>query len=190
MATVPNQRKVIVHREKCEKSFLQIKKENWFAANKDLEPYGLQVYLYLAGNRDGFTLELSQEAAEREAGIKKTSFHKYVNLMIEKGYLVQRGDGSNLYDFYERPHEQKKKAAAPAGKLIRLRGENAGENYNPSDELLRLLDESEDLRGDSVSSQRSKEIYNKGDTSQNKKINTDDVFVFQINGQIRIKCPL
>ena len=90
MATAPNQRKVVVHREKCERDFLQIKKENWFAANKDLEPYGLQVYLYLAGNRDGFTLELSQEAAEHEAGIKKTSFHKYVNLMIEKGYLVQR----------------------------------------------------------------------------------------------------
>jgi hypothetical protein len=98
--------------------------------------------------------------------------------MIEKGYLVQRGDGSNLYDFYERPQERKKKAAAPAGELVSSQGENAGENYNPSDELLRLLDESEDLRGDSVSSQRSKEIYNKGDTSQNKKINTDDVFVF------------
>ena len=81
MPTVPNQRRVIIHREKCERDFLQIKKENWFAANKDLEPYGLQVYLYLAGNRDGFNLELSQEAAEREAGIKKTSFHKYVNLM-------------------------------------------------------------------------------------------------------------
>ena len=134
--------------------------------------------LHRESGEDGFTLELSQEAAEREAGIKKTSFHKYVNLMIEKGYLVQRGDGSNLYDFYERPQEQKKKAAAPAGELVSLRGENAEENNNPSDELLRLLDESEDLRGDSVSSQRSKEIYNKGDTSQNKKINTDDVFVF------------
>mgnify|MGYP002511477006 CR=1 FL=1 len=62
--------------------------------------------------------------------------------------------------------------------LLKHIRENAEENNNPSDELLRLLDESEDLRGDSVSSQRSKEIYNKGDTSQNKKINTDDVFVF------------
>ena len=178
MATSPNQRKVIVHREKCERDFLQIKKENWFAANKDLEPYGLQVYLYLAGNRDGFILELSQEAAEREAGIKKTSFHKYVNLMINKGYLVQRGDGSNLYDFYERPQEQKKKAAAPAGKLVSLRGEKAEENNNSADELLRLLDETKDLRGNPVSSQRSKEIDNKGDTSQDKNITTGDTFVF------------
>ena len=178
MATAPNQRKVIVHREKCERDFLQIKKENWFAANKDLEPYGLQVYLYLAGNRDGFTLELSQEAAEREAGIKKTSFHKYVNLMIEKGYLVQRGEGSNIYDFYERPQERKKKAVVPAGELVSLRGENAEENNHPSDELLSLLGEFEDSQDKPVSSQRSKEIYNKGDNSQNKKINSDDVFVF------------
>ena len=178
MATAPNQRKVIIHREKCERDFLQIKKENWFAANKDLEPYGLQVYLYLAGNRDGFTLELSQEAAEREAGIKKTSFHKYVNLMIEKGYLVQRGDGSNLYDFYERPQEQKKKAAKPSGEQFSLQGEPTQENHDSPDELLRLLSEFEDSQGDLVSSQRDKEIYNKGDNSQNKKINTDDVFVF------------
>ncbi len=178
MSTAPHQRKVIIHREKCERDFLQIKKENWFAANKDLEPYGLQVYLYLAGNRDGFSLELSQEAAEREAGIKKTSFHKYVNLMIEKGYLVQRGEGSNLYDFYERPQKQKKKAAEPSGEQDGLRAGQDSTKHNPSDELLRLLDESEDLRGDSVSSQRSKEIYNKGDNSQNKKINSDDVFAF------------
>lgn len=178
MATAPNQRKVIIHREKCERDFLQIKKENWFAANKDLEPYGLQVYLYLAGNRDGFTLELSQEAAEREAGIKKTSFHKYVNLMIEKGYLVQRGDGSNLYDFYERPQEQKKKAANPSGEQDGLRAEQNTTTSDPSDELLSLLSEFEDSQDKPVSSQRSKEIYNKGDTSQNKKINSDDVFVF------------
>ena len=178
MATAPNQRKVIIHREKCERDFLQIKKENWFAANKDLEPYGLQVYLYLAGNRDGFTLELSQEAAEREAGIKKTSFHKYVNLMIEKGYLVQRGEGSNLYDFYERPQEPKKKAANPSGEQDGLRAGQHSTSSDPSDELLSLLSEFEDSQDKPVSSQRSKEIYNKGDTSQNKKINSDDVFVF------------
>ena len=178
MATAPNQRKVIIHREKCEMDFLKIKKENWFAANKDLEPYGLQVYLYLAGNRDGFTLELSQEAAEREAGIKKTSFHKYVNLMIEKGYLVQRGDGSNLYDFYERPQEQKKKAAKPSGEQDSLRAGQHSTKNDPSDELLSLLSEFEDSQDKPVSSQRNKEIYNKRDNSQDKKINSDDVFVF------------
>jgi hypothetical protein len=100
---VPNQRMICVHREKCVKDFLQIKKENWYAANADLTPYGLQLYLYLIGNKDGYEFELSQEAALLEAGIKKTTFHKYVNEMIEKGYLVPKRPGSNIYDLYERP---------------------------------------------------------------------------------------
>ena len=98
--------------------------------------------------------------------------------MIEKGYLVQRGEGSNLYDFYERPQEQKKKAAKPSGEQNGLRaGQHATKN-DPSDELLSLLCESENSQDKPVSSQRSKEIYNKRDNFQDKKINSDDVFVF------------
>ena len=93
--TVPNQKVVHVNRQKCDKNFLQISKENWYAANKDLSPYGLQLYLYIAGNMDGFNLALSQEAAEQEAGIKKTTFHAYVKEMIAKGYLVPRKENSN-----------------------------------------------------------------------------------------------
>ena len=117
---VPNQRVVHVHREKCYKNFLQIKKENWYAANEDLTPYGLQVYLYLAGNKDGYAFELSQEAALIEAGIKKTTFHKYINEMVEKGYLVPRRDGSNIYDFYERPQKTKVKEARSEAEQVNL----------------------------------------------------------------------
>ena len=95
--TVPNQKVVHVNRQKCDKNFLQISKDNWYAANKDLGPYGLQLYLYIAGNRDGFDFALSQEAAERDAGITKTTFHKYVKVLIEKGYLVPRKENSNIY---------------------------------------------------------------------------------------------
>ena len=41
--TVPNQKVVHVNRQKCDKNFLQISKDNWYAANKDLGPYGLQL---------------------------------------------------------------------------------------------------------------------------------------------------
>lgn len=102
--TVPNQKTVIVHREMPVKDFLQIKNENWMEVNKKFTPYGLQVYLYLAKNKDGFNLALSQAAAEEEAGIKKTTFHKYINLFIAEGYLVKRS--GNKYDFYETPHKQ------------------------------------------------------------------------------------
>ena len=149
-ATVPNQKVVHVNRQKCDKNFLQISKENWYAANKDLEPHGLQLYLYIAGNMDGFNLALSQEAAEQEAGIKKTSFHKYVNLMIEKGYLVPRKENSNIFDFYEIPKREEDKRVVPPSELKSL-----------PHELSSLPDEQNSLQGGLTGSQPNKEIYNK-----------------------------
>lgn len=148
--TVPNQKVVHVNRQKYDKNFLQISKENWYAANKALSPYGLQLYLYIAGNKDGFDLALSQEAAEQEAGIKRTSFHKYVNLMIEKGYLVPRKENSNIFDFYEIPKREEKKKAVPACELESL-----------PHELSSLPDEQNSLQGGLTGSQPNKEIYNK-----------------------------
>ncbi|MGM9584287.1 MAG: hypothetical protein ACI3V1_01980 [Faecousia sp.] len=162
--TVPNQKVVHVHRDmpdknKKEGNFLLIKKENWYAANKDLEPYGLQLYLYIAGNRDGFDFALSQEAAERDAGITKTTFHKYVKVLIEKGYLVPRKENSNIYDFYEVPkRKEDKEAVSPC-------------------ELNSLPDGNDDLRGRLVTSQGNKEIYNNTDNLIDKNINRAE-FVF------------
>ena len=162
--TVPNQKVVHVHRDmpdknKKEGNFLLIKKENWYAANKDLEPYGLQLYLYIAGNRDGFDFALSQEAAERDVGITKTTFHKYVKVLIEKGYLVPRKENSNIYDFYEVPkRKEDKEAGSPC-------------------ELNSLPDGNDDLRGGLVTSQGNKEIYNNTDNLIDKNINRAE-FIF------------
>lgn len=152
--TVPNQKVVHVNRQKCDKNFLQISKDNWYAANKDLGPYGLQLYLYIAGNRDGFDFALSQEAAERDAGITKTTFHKYVKVLIVKGYLVPRKENSNIYDFYEVPkRKEDKEAVSPC-------------------ELKSLPDRNDDLRGRLVTSQGNKEIYNNTDNLIDKNINS------------------
>ena len=157
--TVPNQKVVHVNRQKCDKNFLQISKDNWYAANKDLGPYGLQLYLYIAGNRDGFDFALSQEAAERDAGITKTTFHKYVKVLIEKGYLVPRKENSNIYDFYEVPkRKEDKEAVSPC-------------------ELKSLPDGNDDLRGSLVTSQGNKEIYNNTDNLIDKNINRAE-FIF------------
>ena len=138
--TVPNQKVVHVNRQKCDKNFLQISKDNWYAANKDLGPYGLQLYLYIAGNRDGFDFALSQEAAERDAGITKTTFHKYVKVLIEKGYLVPRKENSNIYDFYEvSKRKEDKEAVSPC-------------------ELNSLPDGDDDLRGRLVTSQTDQQF--------------------------------
>lgn len=150
--TVPNQKVVHVNRQKCDKNFLQISKENWYAVNKDLGPYGLQLYLYIAGNRDGFDFALSQEAAERDAGITKTTFHKYVKVLIEKGYLVPRKENSNIYDFYEVPkRKEDKEAVSPC-------------------ELKSLPHGNDDLRGGLETSQGNKEIYNNTDKLIDKNI--------------------
>lgn len=157
--TVPNQKVVHVNRQKCDKNFLQISKDNWYAANKDLGPYGLQLYLYIAGNRDGFDFALSQEAAERDVGITKTTFHKYVKVLIEKGYLVPRKENSNIYDFYEVPkRKEDKEAGSPC-------------------ELNSLPDGNDDLRGGLVTSQGNKEIYNNTDNLIDKNINRAE-FIF------------
>ena len=157
--TVPNQKVVHVNRQKCDKNFLQISKDNWYAANKDLGPYGLQLYLYIAGNRDGFDFALSQEAAERDAGITKTTFHKYVKVLIEKGYLVPRKENSNIYDFYEVPkRKEDKEAVSPC-------------------ELKSLPDGNDDLRGRLVTSQGNKEIYNNTYNLIDKNINSAE-FIF------------
>lgn len=157
--TVPNQKVVHVNRQKCDKNFLQISKENWYAVNKDLGPYGLQLYLYIAGNRDGFDFALSQEAAERDAGITKTTFHKYVNMLIEKGYLVPLKENSNVYDFYEVPkRKEDKEAVSPC-------------------ELKSLPDGNDDLRGGLITSQGNKEINNNIDNLIDKNINRAE-FIF------------
>lgn len=159
--TVANQKVIVVHRDKPKSDFLQIKKENWYAANKDLTPFGLQLYLYLAGNRDGYELALSQEAAFNDAGITKTTFHKYVNMLMDKGYLVLRH--GNVYDFYEIPKKTKREEKDASADLL-------GEQNESVERIIDLLDEPS-------SSSDNKEIDNITDKAIDKKIYSEE-FVF------------
>lgn len=99
--------------------------------NKKYGPYALQLYLYLAKNADKYSLVLSQQAAENEAGITKTTFHKYITLLIDKGYLVWKH--GNTYDFYETPHKQEEKDVGrpSCGELL----SSQGKQQNLSHEL-------------------------------------------------------
>lgn len=104
--TVANQKIIIINRDMPKSDFLQIKNEHWMEFNKKYGPFALQLYLYLAKNKDDYPLALSPQAALNEAGIKRTSFYDYLNLLIEKGYLVKKN--GNTYDFYETPFNQGK----------------------------------------------------------------------------------
>ena len=171
--TVENQRIIRIHREKVNANFLQIKKENWYAANKDLSPYGLQVYLYLAGNMDGYNLALSSADAENNAGIKHSTFYKYFDLLVEKGYLVQKKEGSNIYDFYEVPKGKEVNADPPCGKGIPSCG-----SKNPSDGNGSPSYRNEIPHDKPLSSSRNREIYNNTDVKYKIDNNNSESFIF------------
>ena len=111
--TVPNQKIVHINRDMPkdkEGNFLLIKKENLYAAYRTLNATALCLYLYLAANMDGFNLALSPKAINNEMGIPISTCKDQVNALIQKGYLVPKSDGSNVYDFYEVPKAQRKTA--------------------------------------------------------------------------------
>ena len=102
-----NQKSICIHKPRVTTNFLQIANAEWMQANKTLTPYGLQLYLYLASNTDQYQFALSPAAAEEYAGIKSTTFHKYLRLLEIEGYLVWRK--GSLYDFYTTPREPKQR---------------------------------------------------------------------------------
>lgn len=87
--SVPNQKVVYIHKRKYTGNFLQIGIDEMRLAQQQMTYCEFVLYLYLAGNADGFKLELSQQAFENATGYKKTSYHNAVNKLIELGYLTQ-----------------------------------------------------------------------------------------------------
>ena len=96
---------VKVHKKKMTKDFIQIHKEDLVAAREVLDYSGVYLYLILAGNTDGFDLCLSPKNIHRISGMPESTCRDQIKRLIKAGYLVQRKQGSNVYDFYETPHK-------------------------------------------------------------------------------------
>lgn len=101
MPTVANQKWICIHKPRMDRNFLTVSNADWMTANKTLTPYGLQLYLFLAANADGYQFALSPEYAEQSAGIRRTTFYEYLRKLEICGYLVWRV--GNVYDFYTSP---------------------------------------------------------------------------------------
>ena len=115
--TVENQRRVLVHRDmpkEKEGNFLLIKKENLYAAYRELNATALCLYLYLAGNKDGFDLAFSPKAIHNEMGLPESTCRDQFKVLVNKGYLIRRNETSNRYDFYEIPKEKETAETASA----------------------------------------------------------------------------
>ena len=165
----PNQKWIRVHKPRLSNNFLTIANDDWMTANKQLTPYGLQLYLYFAGNADGYQFALSHQHAHDAVGINRTSFYHYLRLMEIRGYLVWRG--GSTYDFYtsprpkdERTHPDKHvkemilfEDDSPSGQA--QSSESAQQKENPPCEPPQPL-------SGSVCSQSNKEIDNKYTNNQ------------------------
>lgn len=99
--SVPNQKIVKVHKSKYNSHFLQIGISEWQEAIKAMCQSEFALYLYLAGNADGFNLELSQKAFENATGYKKSSYHDALKKLERLGYLIQMQ--GNIWEFYTSP---------------------------------------------------------------------------------------
>lgn len=99
--TYPNQRMINIHREHASRDFLGIKNCNWMAASRVLGAHALRLYLYLAANRDGYTLALSPAAIQEAIGMPASTYRDQFRKLLTFGYLEDRG--GNYYDFYETP---------------------------------------------------------------------------------------
>ena len=104
--SVPNQKKVLVHKEPTNKD----KKENYYAAINlnamsaaaiNLDAGAFKLWCYFAKNQDNYHFDLSSKAVAETFGIKIKQYNNAVAELISKGYLViTKG---NNYDFYEIP---------------------------------------------------------------------------------------
>ncbi|MBQ8249216.1 MAG: hypothetical protein IJY93_04955 [Clostridia bacterium] len=99
--TFPNQRTVIVYREAVKTDFLGISNANWQAAARDLGAHAFLLYIYLACNKDGFNLALSQADVLQTIGMPRSTYHDQFHRLVAKGYLVNTH--GNTYAFFEKP---------------------------------------------------------------------------------------
>lgn len=109
---MPNQRIISIKgKEPCDTDniYAKINIKAMLNAMKNLTPKNFQVWLYLAKNQNNYTFSLSPKAVQEETGIVKSSVQEGIRTLIRKKYLIQRNDGSNIYDFYEKPQEEQEK---------------------------------------------------------------------------------
>ena len=75
-------------------------------AARELSGDRFKVWMYLSKNRDDFVLELSQKDLLKW-GVKKDTYQRAINDLIELGYLVQIDEKRNEWRFEEFPEEVK-----------------------------------------------------------------------------------
>lgn len=73
-------------------------------AMRDLKGESFKLWCYLAHQSQGTIFNLGQTPCENATGIKKDTYYKSKDSLIDKGYIVQEDDGK--WYFYEVPEKQ------------------------------------------------------------------------------------
>ena len=152
--TVSNQRLVTIHRERATSDFLGLKNCHWQAAARDLGAHALMLYLYFASNANGFTIALSPAAIRQAVGMPISTYRDQFIKLIDKGYLVQRGNG-NAYDFFESPKRVSHTSSSPTDDV----------NDNTADSTSKVRN-SNKITAEDTEINTNKKITNNGEEKQ------------------------
>ena len=89
MLIYPNQKVITICKDECNSDFLQVNNLNWQIACSYLTYTAFKLYLYLAGNKNGYTFALSYEAVNELIPMNRKSYDKAVKELKDCGYLRQ-----------------------------------------------------------------------------------------------------
>ena len=104
----PNQRSITTHKEPTNNE----KEENYYAkinlralknAMSTLTPKAFELWIYLSKNQDNHFFWLSKVDFLSWSKVKSSSYYEAFNELKNMGYLVERKDSGNSFDFYEIP---------------------------------------------------------------------------------------
>jgi Zn/Cd-binding protein ZinT len=98
MITYPNQKIITVCKETGE-GFLQINIKNWQKASMQLTYSAFKIYLYMAGNKNGYKFALSYEDINTQIPMNRKTYEKAIAELKKYKYL--QFVGGNAWMFYD-----------------------------------------------------------------------------------------
>ena len=97
-----NTRAVTIHKENTQiPPFVSLSTASIVKAYKKLQDAeAFYLYLYLCGNKDGFSMKFSAENISLKCGQPASLIEENFNKLVKAGFLVPQESNENLYDFY------------------------------------------------------------------------------------------
>jgi hypothetical protein len=99
MVVYPNQKVITVFKDECKEDFLQVNNANWQVACSNLTYSAFKLYLYMAGNKNGYSFALSYEKINELVPMNRKTYDNAIRELKECGYLRQvKGSVWNFSD--------------------------------------------------------------------------------------------